>query len=220
MPLLNLPSMGPPPFDGGNNALRVKQEGDDDPSMGPPPFDGGNAVGGAGAKHCAWRAFNGATAFRRWKQRFPAHPSGQRQPCLQWGHRLSTVETTRIWASPADSRPAFNGATAFRRWKRKGCQDLLHWLGKPSMGPPPFDGGNYPWVPGPYINTPAFNGATAFRRWKPFEVEATWRIRQAFNGATAFRRWKPPSVRLIISQVVKTFNGATAFRRWKPAPPS
>ena len=68
-------------------------------SMGPPPFGDGN-----------WRErFNGATAFRRWKPwcRLPSRRSGRGfngatafrrwklalWSVLQWGHRLSAMET-------------------------------------------------------------------------------------------------------------------------------
>ena len=37
---------------------------------------------------------------------------------LQWGHRLSAMETSLPSSSPRRLSPCFNGATAFRRWKR------------------------------------------------------------------------------------------------------
>ena len=61
------------------------------PSMGPPPFGGGN-------KTTPWTSiarichFNGATAFRWWKQNNPLDEYSQDLP-LQWGHRLAVVET-------------------------------------------------------------------------------------------------------------------------------
>ena len=60
-------------------------------SMGPPPFGGGNVVDRLlGLPRVS--GFNGATAFRRWK---PAtfDGIGGTQSLLQWGHRLSAVET-------------------------------------------------------------------------------------------------------------------------------
>ena len=86
------------------------------------------------------------------------------QAALQWGHRLSVVET-------------YLTARSF------------HYRTRPSMGPPPFGGGNNPseiavlkqqvlqWghrlsvveTSGdrcPRYPTPAFNGATPFRWWK------------------------------------------------------
>ena len=114
------PSMGPPPFDGGNGSLlpstsstvsnlqwghrlstvetpprRDQSVRQAMPSMGPPPFDGGNPGSGRG-ESAICGAFNGATAFRRWKHRMPALHSRTREEGLQWGHRLSTVETR--WA--------------------------------------------------------------------------------------------------------------------------
>ena len=77
--------------------------------------------------------FNGATAFRRWKRRSPgpcfngavSRPVVNQQCPLQWGHRLSAMETTcRLTSLSARSTivtlSRFNGATAFRRWKQGG----------------------------------------------------------------------------------------------------
>ena len=110
-------------------------------SMGPPPFGDGNRAGPA--QPARWTGFNGATAFRRWKP--------EACPCsaewwLQWGHRLSAMETRLLNRYPAGRR--FNGATAFRRWKlypsfrRRLCSQS-----RASMGPPPFGDGNttYPY---------------------------------------------------------------------------
>ena len=59
-------------------------------SMGPPPFGGGNAFHkGVYNYECA--GFNGASAFRRWKSRYPS--------------------------STRPESTSFNGASAFRRWK-------------------------------------------------------------------------------------------------------
>ena len=185
-------------------------------------------------------SFNGATAFRRWKRATTAtrRPSGL---LLQWGHRLSAMET-------ANPRPAWCGPRP------------------PSMGPPPFGDGNLDqltpkervgyylqwghrlsametalWSVRPRtwlalqwghrlsaMETPAhrpprrpgrcpFNGATAFRRWKRATPRGRCIRSSSFNGATAFRRWKraTPRGRCIRSS---SFNGATAFRRWKRRP--
>ena len=85
---------------------------------------------------------------------------------LQWGHRLSAMET----------------ATALGIWTP---------VRFPSMGPPPFGDGNWRvrWGYGGKKRT--FNGATAFRRWKHGGNKECLRRDCAFNGATAFRRWKP-----------------------------
>ena len=133
-------SMGPPPFGGGNlaktphslrrlvgfngaTAFRRWKPGRPGPpgpaariaSMGPPPFGGGNPS--TWATNCnSQDSFNGATAFRRWKR----DNNGQDRlgdHRLQWGHRLSAVETIEV---VAELRPK----------------------GTASMGPPPFGGGN------------------------------------------------------------------------------
>ena len=83
-------------------------------SMGPPPFGGGNSTRTARGS-CSDAHFNGATAFRWWKLRL-----------------------TR-WPGPICTD--FNGATAFRWWKRNR-QDRGRASRLPSMGPPPFGGGN------------------------------------------------------------------------------
>ena len=110
------------------------------PSMGPPPFGDGKPPPPAG--NASIRApFNGATAFRRWKA-IVVSTSSPRRESLQWGHRLSAMESAASIPSPSADTPTFNGATAFRRWK--GCRSICVTWNQPS----------------------SFNGATAFRRWK------------------------------------------------------
>ena len=223
-------------------------------SMGPPPFGSGNMTS---SWPCGifWMGFNGATAFRQWKRRErPQHPqlflcasmgpppfgSGNERSAqylsgavktLQWGHRLSAVETRWPRRNTPQSPPSFNGATAFRQWKHQGR-------------------------PGTKPRTRRFNGATAFRQWKLYQADAighrlsAWKLGhcQSFNGATAFRQWKrpafphvgtismgPPGIGVLqwghrLSAVetlawevpcrtalpMEGFNGATAFRQWKP----
>ena len=89
--LLLVPSMGPPPFGDGNPARRLPPLVLAFPSMGPPPFGDGNSdyVSDATLNNAS---FNGATAFRRWKRPvsfWAACPVSN----LQWGHRLSAMET-------------------------------------------------------------------------------------------------------------------------------
>ena len=119
--------MGPPPFGGGNrlreklsspgvgrlqwghrlSAVETLPGGEGKTlaigaSMGPPPFGGGNIAAGHQARN-EHRSFNGATAFRRWKLNtcrggFLSHPGE-----LQWGHRLSAVETLyNRWVAEAE----------------------------------------------------------------------------------------------------------------------
>ena len=156
--------------------------------MEPPPFGDGN-MAPVSSSPPGTRAFNGATALRRWKPDCPRGSRSEEEPSmepppfgdgnvgyqlgridqevLQWSHRPSAMETSQKQpGSPALHGP-FNGATALRRWKRPwGCRRR----------------GCYG----------TFNGATALRRWKRYYI---------LNGATAFQ----------------PFNGATALRRWKPA---
>ena len=133
-------SMGPPPFGDGNPPWRGGR------GVRPSGFNGATAFrrwkrlstatiatgqasfNGATAfrrwkpvrrlRPSVWpRGFNGATAFRRWKPAGPA-TSGLTADTLQWGHRLSAMET---WVGHGPRVPRHRGA---------------------SMGPPPFGDGN------------------------------------------------------------------------------
>ena len=113
------PSMGPPPFGDGNLRGRVRPDRDVHPSMGPPPFGDGN--GDYLASHR--RGGNpsmGPPPFGDGNGDLPqiaiciAVPSmgpppfgdgnwavvtsaGSILATLQWGHRLSAMETCRWW---------------------------------------------------------------------------------------------------------------------------
>ena len=158
------PSMGPPPFGDGNAIHDRELHPPGCPSMGPPPFGDGNAVGGHLSAYRYLPGFNGATAFRRWKRCRPGRYAleswgfngatafrrwkqgmdqtrGISECMLQWGHRLSAMETVD-WIGP-----------------QLGVRQA-------SMGPPPFgDGNGVSRVTGE-TGGRCFNGATAFRRWK------------------------------------------------------
>ena len=159
--------------------------------MGPPPFSDGNLL------------------YQNWDLVVLTF--------LQWGHRLSAMETRRT-SGGTMTEPTFNGATAFQRWKRGDALDHGDALPGPSMGPPPFSDGNTGWIAHPTPPTRSFNGATAFQRWKLSQLrfdrissrDLQWGHRLsametstsaptagfrlgAFNGATAFQRWKPGS---------------------------
>ena len=139
VPLLK-PSMGPPPFSDGNSEGSAAVSQLWPPSMGPPPFSDGNVRGSTcGCVACI--PFNGATAFQRWKPPRTAEVMSV-VPSLQWGHRLSAMETWSTRSHRRWLRWSFNGATAFQRWKLGSL--LVIRLAKSS-----------------------FNGATAFQRWKP-----------------------------------------------------
>ena len=65
------------------------------------------------------------TAFRRWKRVCPQLLSRLAGLiCLQWGHRLSAMETLPRKLPGWWSLSAFNGATAFRRWKLRAKEEL------------------------------------------------------------------------------------------------
>ena len=185
--------MGPPPFGSGNVLGRIGVgHGASVASMGPPPFSSGNSAVGSGT--ITIRA------------------------TLQWGHRLSAVETR-------DTRPSPSHA------------------GRASMGPPPFGSGNK--VPTNGTVTSGIRLQWGHRlsavetleclageleglmmlqwghRLSAVETPAVWLVFagrcSSFNGATAFRQWKQPSRHKHRRRPQPSFNGATAFRQWKRA---
>ena len=79
---------------------------------------------------------------------------------LQWGHRLSAMETGKVAEITVDRVLA-------------------------SMRPPPFGDGNSVWPPRSSGTASSFNGATAFRRWKGSENIRGNRQHPYFNGAVA-----------------------------------
>ena len=109
------PSMGPPPFSDGNRHLLPAPGAGRGPSMGPPPFSDGNR-GTSWSLTLQTAAFNGATAFQRWKL-LGVSSLETNVRYLQWGHRLSAMETHRRRVEEKKSCQTFNGATAFQRWK-------------------------------------------------------------------------------------------------------
>ncbi len=136
--------MGPPPFGDGNGRAKDQHRPDWPASMGPPPFGDGNE---AGPRRPSWPDLasmgpppfgdgNLATTLARLAMSASV-------PKLQWGHRLSAMET-----AASKMRRAQMAVTA-------------------SMGPPPFGDGNL--INRCALRSPSgcFNGATAFRRWKP-----------------------------------------------------
>ena len=181
-------SMGPPPFGDGywtvpgpgsppgtpgfNGAtafrrwIRVGYAEDRPPrlhaSMGPPPFGDGYAPDGP-QRDLAGVASMGPPPFGDgYHDRYRRFRDGPRQ--LQWGHRLSAMDTAATPKRLAGVPTGFNGATAFRRWIPGGCCGMTGRSG-------------------------CFNGATAFRRWIPGSALWCWTGWPSFNGATAFRRW-------------------------------
>ena len=161
-----------------------------------------------GASLSAICRFNGATAFRRWKDRLRLLP-------LQWGHRLSAMETLRILGAVA------NGATAFRHGNTPGQRPA-------SMGPPPFGDGNLrcnivagfnpPFGDDPSradvasMGPPPFgDGNVRFHGLSPALSDV------ASMGPPPFGDGDTVSAHLAGTSNIGGggFNGATAFRRWR-----
>ena len=180
--------MGPPPFSDGNPGRPRVLVDMESPSMGPPPFSDGNAPSGS-ITRASFATFNGATAFQRWKLAccWPTLPAGrcsfngatafQRwkpercryrvavladlqwghrlsametaavafdrnvQWCLQWGHRLSAMETSHsncaMWCLLSLQWGHRLSAMETLRGQLNGVDEFV-----PSMGPPPFSDGN------------------------------------------------------------------------------
>ena len=186
--------------------------------MGPPPFGDGNP----GKPGRTWEAtlagFNGATAFRRWKL-LSTTPRHIIVDPLQWGHRLSAMETVPPPSNPLPSCIRFNGATAFRRWKQYtvvASPDTFRVLQRKGVGPPPFGDGNDTGLTpnGGYCG--CFNGATAFRRWK-LEASANysefWSPLQWGHRLSAMET--PAMVPISRSACKLQWGPLAAFRRWK-----
>ena len=181
--------------------------------MGPPPFGDGKPPTAGWACGCA-AGFNGATAGRQWKGYIHLIAADTVDE-LQWGHRLSAMESTTNCTPTPTAWASFNGATAFRRWKATygrvglrvrgrlqwghrlsameilGDRLMLLFAGDASMEPPPFGDGDAALSWRGMRSSRCFNGAIAFRRWRSmWTSRPTWQRRRGFNGAIAFRRWR------------------------------
>ena len=159
--VLVVASMGPPPFSDGNGCRVRDNYHPGHPSMGPPPFSDGNDDGWILRSAIVWH--------------------------LQWGHRLSAMETCR-------SRRVTSGYQL------------------PSMGPPPFGDGN---VLSPSLGVAsivsASMGPPPFGDGNFFQSYASSGWPLCFNGATAFRRWKPAHRRPVRPLPVRASMGPPPF---------
>ncbi len=131
-------------------------------SMGPPPFGDGKLLNSIQSWLRPIR-FNGATAFRRWKappksprlswsfqlqwghrlsaMESPSRANAQRLRIqLQWGHRLSAMESLKRFLNRARISPLQWGHRLSAM--ESACDQLTLWgLAVASMGPPPFGDG-------------------------------------------------------------------------------
>ena len=158
-------SMGPPPFGSGNNLPAISIAADlNRASMGPPPFGSGNAP--------CFSSILPRWYMLQWGHRLSAVETSnvavmRRRPSsvLQWGHRLSAVETCRSWDGRGPGPIASMGPPPFGSGNAAHCS-VSGLSGGASMGPPPFGSGNRRrWCHAvPCLHS--FNGATAFRQWK------------------------------------------------------
>ena len=130
-------------------------------SMGPPPFGDGNRVARPGTRPRTPR-FNGATAFQRWKHGNVIRDYLATIHTLQWGHRLSAMETTML--------TVMNGSVRTLQWGHRlsAMETRLHPLVRrivivaASMGPPPFGDGNVRLVAGKRLRIHASMGPPPF----------------------------------------------------------
>ena len=117
----------------------------------------------------------------------------ERNTWLQWGHRLSAVETGQPPGGHAGQRqasmgpPPFGGGNVLKNWTPLGSASWLQWGHRlsavetdllPLQPRLPWNGRlqwghrlsaveTYPRTSPPMTMPSCFNGATAFRRWKP-----------------------------------------------------
>ena len=152
------------------------------PSMGPPPFgDGNNAElekAAISIVSLQWGHRLSAMETSR-----PKSITNQQYFNLQWGHRLSAMETS-VRAPTAGS--AICPLQWGHRLSAMETRSIGQWVldpAHPSMGPPPFGDGNSQYRPVGTGPCPSFNGATAFRRWKPLFVA---RLRHGFTQKRSF----------------------------------
>ena len=115
--------------------------GDDLASMGPSPFSDGN-------------------------QGAPHHHIDD-QLGLQWGHRLSAMETTGTRTQCQDQGRRFNGAIAFQRWKPVTHAGGQIQTGQLQWGHRLSAMETYSFASSRGGTSASFNGAIAFQRWKP-----------------------------------------------------
>ena len=228
--------MGPPPFGDGNREWRSgyrRRRGS---------FNGATAFRrwkphGSPRTPPRCRTFNGATAFRRWKP-LTVSSSWMCVTILQWGHRLSAMETCLCVHPTPMCRPAFNGATAFRRWK-PGVLDSIPTQYEHLQWGHRLSAMETIWINGVSYAGVSLQWGHRLSAMETLRLQSRGGQRQrpsmgpppfgdgnlrvpdklingcaAFNGATAFRRWKRGVVRRCCRQAL-AFNGATAFRRWK-----
>ena len=181
--------------------------------------------------------FNGATAFRRWKQ-VPKCPGSIRSWPLQWGHRLSAMETAVVDGSGREERVVSMGPPPSGDGNPHAVNVII-FQGAASMGPPPsgdgnirntrestilraasmgplpFDDGNPPTTGSLNPLRRASMGPSPFGDGNCETVRSPCHSIRGFNGAIAFPRWKRGAFPRTRRRGRRCFNGATAFRRWK-----
>ncbi len=139
--------------------------------MGPPPFGGGKLV-----------LMRGYT----------------RPSALQWGRRLSAVESSCSCEGIPD-RLRFNGAAAFRRWKGAHGDGTRWQLVDASMGPPPFGGGkiefrdSWAWEIQASMGPPPFGGGKSPAGDSPRQLSAASMGPPPFGGGKNSSRVSVPS---------------------------
>ena len=159
---------------------------------------------------------------------------------LQWGHRLSAMETSRSGSRCRSSSSTFNGATAFRRWKPgtrlaiTPCMAHLQWGHRLSaMETLQLRKFQREFIALQWGHRLSAMETSRRRRFRhphgrapsmgppPFgdgnipldgEAWANQLILQWGHRLSAMETWRgTPTV-----PTPRPFNGATAFRRWKP----
>ena len=184
--------MGPPPFSDGNTFREYLEATRILPSMGPPPFSDGNPQ---------------------------SRRMGRPSISLQWGHRLSAMETrSRLGRPPVFL--TFNGATAFQRWKLSGSIPAVMMLVSLQWGHR-LSAMETPVTPqGQVEPVDLLQWGHRLSAMETITTPTSW------NGTTTLQWGHRLSAmetaehgqfpKLADPQAFATFNGATAFQRWKP----
>ena len=158
------------------------------PSMGPPPFGDGNSTGVTLL----------AARFRQlqWGHRLSAMetpkpgPDASYEEMLQWGHRLSAMETFQTVAD-LDKQARLQWGHRLSAMETSTFKIVVGCVVIASMGPPPFGDGNT------LLRWTKIWERTTLQWGHRLSAMETWLAEprldlgdEGFNGATAFRRWK------------------------------
>ncbi len=181
-------SMGPPIYIGGNSAISSRLQ------LPPSRFNGATDLHRWKPPRRDWplrscRRFNGATDLHRWKRK-KTYDYCHTVFKLQWGHRFTSVETSRF----SDESGTFSLA---------------------SMGPPIYIGGNLPQRSTTAYYLPELQWGHRFTSVETIAPSSHQLWRDALQWGHRFTSVETGSDNVFKWQTWG-FNGATDLHRWKP----